>query len=105
MIKYTIDDGTGMVDCTQWLTKQQQQSLLIPEVYQIGDVIKIRGKLKKVPMDHLDKYVCFSLRQVSIQTIVSVSPIHDEMYHRLKCIQLHENFYKDSGISVVSTSM
>ena len=29
--KYTIDDGTGMVDCIQWITKQQQQKPVVAQ--------------------------------------------------------------------------
>ena len=97
--KYTIDDGTGMVDCIQWITKQQQQNLLLPKLFPHGAVVKIRGKLKRVSPSALTRYVCFSLIEISIQSMLEAESVHDAIYHRLKCIQMHEEFYKEGARS------
>jgi len=93
MNKYTLDDGTGMVDCTQWKTREVQKLAIRPPSFCLGDTIRVRGKLKMIPSQSLEKYLCFGIREVSVQSLLRVESVHEEIYHRLQCTQLHHQFY------------
>ena len=64
------------------------------KTFQLGDIVRVRGKLHKVPEHYLQRYLCFSEREVSLSSIAKVRHVHDALLHRLTAITLSKNFYE-----------
>ena len=100
MDKYTLDDGTGLVDCTKWMTqfeKKRDRLGLRPMEFCLGDMVRVRGRLKRVPDQTLARYICFSTREVSVKSMTFVESKHEEIHHRLLCQRLYRDAYADRG--------
>lgn len=150
MIKYTLDDSTGLVDCTHWKMRNNQNrwtgtshtsahdgavpsgmSLttsgdLVPSytmleaaasgsvstssassssdtaphvslksnAFKLGDIVRVRGKLRKVPEQYLHRFLCFSNREVIVSNIAKVRHVHEAILHRLSAMTLYKDFYE-----------
>jgi len=100
MDKYTLDDGTGLVDCTKWMTqfeKKRDRLGLRPLQFCLGDMVRVRGRLKRVPEQTLARYICFSTREVSVKSMTFVESKHEEIHHRLLCQRLYRDSYAYQG--------
>ena len=153
LIKYTLDDTTGLVDCTQWKARRRRfesknnahgtvangmavsmggdlvPSFTLPHndgagsisypvaslpfsspvfsqrAFQLGDMVRVRGKLHKVPEQYLQRFLCFSDREISISSMKRVGHVHEAIHHRLTAIQLSNNFYNNSNLKISSQAM
>ena len=150
MVKYTLDDSTGLVDCTYWKSRNQSSFMarktgpnismgmsvitggdVVPsftmldgaaadvaagtsllsslplvltrdKIFQLGDTVRVRGKLHKVPEHYLERYLTFSDREVTIQNIIKVKHSHEAILHRLSAIALSREFYQNSKVEIES---
>ena len=91
--KYTLDDGTGMVDVMHWKSDHVKKMAISPPSFDHGATLCVRGKLKMYTSEELFKYLCFGIRQITVQNISIVQSIHEEIHHRLHCIKLQRQFY------------
>ena len=89
LVKYSIDDGTGLVDCTYFLPKDRKHTYT---PFSIGETLRVIGKLKSVPAVARERYICFCEREINVQRIARCSP-EIAIYHQMEAMDLSLRYY------------
>jgi len=79
LVSYTVDDGTGLIQCTRWWTNSDTER----EVLSVGELAWFRGKFQYFREQ----------REISVQSIQVETDPNAEAAHWLEVIQLHHNVY------------
>ena len=100
-IMYLLDDGTGFMDCLTWRNDDPNDPYHLPQqhhhstnanIIHLGDLVRVRGKIKCLGRYHsdLDMDQNQMVREIHIFTIEKMSQSMDwdcESVHWMKCIQ------------------
>ena len=100
---YLLDDGTGVVDCIQWVDNVVYSlPSLVPNdeqgptgSFRVGDIVRVFGKIKCVSIGRLRHSIKAHGREWKVQdcvrevhvTAMSCLPINSQSNHWLRCMQ------------------
>ena len=97
-LTYTIDDGTGLLDCLYWLESGAYEfpSLndeILDHILEIGTIVRVLGKIVPVYMNDIDRTTCITEIHASlIEPIPTVrcrrTSLNFESTHVADCIKL-----------------
>ncbi len=81
MFKFTVDDGTGVISCTQWrVTEDSDEGLTLPT---LGGLVSVWGKLSEFRSE----------RQLTVTNMVQHKDPNVEPLHWLEVAQLKRTVY------------
>ena len=81
LYKFTVDDGTAVVSCTQWrVEKDSDQGIVIPE---LGQLVSVWGKISEFRRE----------KQLTVTTMVQQKDPNAEPLHWLEVVHLKKTVY------------
>ncbi|KAG0233960.1 CST complex subunit STN1 [Actinomortierella wolfii] len=86
-ILYTVDDGTGVIACVQWIPHRLQMTMDLSTVgirmYRQGDVLRVKGTVGDFR----------GARQIKIDTLDLIQDPDEESLFRLTVLDLEQSVY------------
>jgi hypothetical protein len=100
LIKFTIDDGTGIANCLVFLNQNNEiANDAIDNASKLGEMVKIRGKLRRMPSEYVCRDVFASAneskvyREIIVEHIVRVSHPNEELFLWTEVLKLNKIDY------------
>lgn len=111
LVKYLVDDGTGVIACVEWKTntpginklrlKTQRQ---IEITFKLGQRVHVLGKLKLMLSEYSEGSSADMKRELIITTILPVNDPNEEILHWARAKLLMETMYSKPAHSAFAKS-
>lgn len=103
---YVLDDGTGLIDCLAWSTKNENDMFHLPSLLPdndackpigLGDVVKLFGKIQCVTIkqEHDSRQEPFVVREIMATMVERIDDANEETRHWRACAQREAALARD----------
>ena len=100
LLKFTIDDGTGVINCLVFLNQENENvNDAIANSSKLGKMVKIRGKLRRMPTEYIHRDIFASVdeskvyREIIVENIFEVSNPNEELFIWTEILKLNQLDY------------
>ena len=100
LIKFTVDDGTGIINCLVFLGQGREEANdAIDNDCKLGKMVKIRGKLKRMSEEYISRDVFASAnekavyREIIVENVFEVINPNEELFLWTEMVKLSKIDY------------
>ena len=100
VLKFTIDDGTGVVTCLVFLNQRNEKILdEYDNLTKLGKNVKIRGKLQRMSDEYANRDIfakvdlCKEHREIIVENILEIKTPNEELYIWSEMVRLSKVEY------------